>query len=344
MKISRDDLDSAVREGVLQADQAAALWARLERPSVGRQPFDLAHVAYYLGALVFMSAMGWFMTLGWQRFGGGGILLISLIYGVLFALAGRTLWFRENLKVPGGLLVTLAVWMTPLAIYGAEEWLKLWPQGDPGTFRDFHIWINASWLLMEVGTIIAGLIALRFVRFPFLTFPVAFSLWYMSMDLTPMFFRRSSFSWDERLWVSACFGLAVLLVTFLVDRRTKEDFAYWGYLFGLLAFWGGLSLMDSGSELRKFLYCMINLALMFVAVFLERRAFLVFGAIGVFAYLGNLSYTVFKDSMLFPMALTLIGLLVIFLGVSYQRNRARIEQFVLSLTPETIQRLRPTAR
>ncbi|MGC1088720.1 MAG: hypothetical protein WA894_09805, partial [Candidatus Acidiferrum sp.] len=86
------------------------------------------------------------------------------------------------------------------------------------------------------------------------------------------------------------------------------------------------------------------LALMFVAVFLERRAFLVFGAIGVFAYLGNLSYTVFKDSMLFPMALTLIGLLVIFLGVSYQRNRARIEQFVLSLTPETIQRLRPTAR
>jgi hypothetical protein len=74
-----------------------------------------------------------------------------------------------------------------------------------------------------------------------------------------------------------------------------------------MAFWGGLSLMESDSELRKLLYCLINLGLMFVAVFLERRAFLVFGAMGVFGYLGHLSYSIFKNSMLFPLALTLIG-------------------------------------
>jgi hypothetical protein len=197
---------------------------------------------------------------------------------------------------------------------------------------------------MEAGTIITGLIALYFVRFPFLTFPIAFSLWYLSMDLTPMFFGRKEFSWNERLWVSLCFGAVILLVSYLTDRRTKEDFAFWGYLFGLIAFWGGLSLMESGSEFRKFLYCLINLVLMFVAVFLERRAFLVFGAMGVFGYLGHLSYSIFKDSMLFPLALTFIGLLVIFLGVTYQRKRVAIESFVLSLAPNAIRRLRPIER
>jgi hypothetical protein len=344
MKITQEDLDSAVREGVLNADQAATLWSRLERPNAARQSFDLANVAYYFGALVVMSAMGWFMTLGWERYGGGGILAISAVYAALFVMAGRTLWFRENLTVPGGLLFTLAVWMTPLAIYGVERMLGMWPQGDPGTFRDFHIWVRASWLLMEAGTIITGLIALNFVRFPFLTFPIAFSLWYMSMDLTPMLAGRKEFSWNERLWVSLCFGFLMLLVSYLVDRRTKQDFAFWGYLFGLMAFWGGLSLMESGSEVRKFLYCLINVGLMFLAVFLERRAFLVFGAFGVFGYLGHLSYTIFKDSMLFPLALTLIGLLVIYLGVSYQRNRVAIEGFVLSLAPDALRRLRPIGR
>jgi hypothetical protein len=60
---------------------------------------------------------------------------------------------------------------------------------------------------MEVGTIIAALITLKFIRFPFLTFPIAFSLWYMSMDLTPLLFGKPEFTWQQRLWVSLFFGL-----------------------------------------------------------------------------------------------------------------------------------------
>ena len=39
---------------------------------------------------------------------------------------------------------------------------------------------------MEMATIAAGVIALWFFRFPFLTAPTAFVLWYVSMDLTPI--------------------------------------------------------------------------------------------------------------------------------------------------------------
>ena len=78
---------------------------------------------------------------------------------------------------------------------------------------------------------------------------IAFVLWFMSMDLTPWIFGRSEFTWDERRIVSLWFGLAVLVVAYVVDRRERGgDFAFWLHLFGLMAFWCGLSLTNSGSE------------------------------------------------------------------------------------------------
>lgn len=346
MNLSKEDLNWAAREGVISTEQADHLWQKLwERDtSSTRSKFDVANVAYYFGALIVMSAMGWLMNLGWERFGGVGIFLLATCYAVLFVLAGRTLWYKEKLTIPGGLLFTLAVWMTPLAIYGLERATGVWPQGAPDNFQSYHIWIRGSWILMEGGTVIAGLTALKFIHFPFLTFPIAFSLWYISMDLTPLLVGKPEFTWQERLWVSLCFGLLILLVTYLIDRRTRDDYAFWGYLFGLMAFWGGMSLMESGSEWKKFLYCLLNVGLIILAVFLQRRVFVVFGACGVFGYLGHLSYNVFKDSFLFPMALSILGLAVIYLGVQYQRHRERFEEAVLAVIPVSIRRLRPIER
>ncbi len=344
MRVSRSDLDWAVSQGAITRDQVDRLWRALENRAAAHPKFDLAHVAYYLGALIVISAMGWFMTEAWERFGGGGILTIAVIYAVAFALAGRYLLDQSGLHVPGGLLVTMAVCMTPLAIYGLERLTGIWPQGDPGVYRGYHIWVKGSWLLMEAGTVLAGLVALAFVRFPFLTAPIAFSLWYMSMDLTPLLLGRAEFTWDERLWVSLSFGLAMLLVAYAIDRRTREDYAFWGYLFGLVAFWGGLSLLRSESELGRALYCIINVALMLLAVLLDRRAFMIFGALGVSGYLGHLAYRVFKDSLLFPFVLTLIGLGVIYLGVRYQRNRRIIDDAVRGLVPAGVRALLPPAR
>jgi hypothetical protein len=139
------------------------------------------------------------------------------------------------------------------------------------------------------------------------------------------------------------FGLAVLLGAYLVDLRGKvgEDFAFWGYLFGLLAFWGGLSVMNSTSELSKFEYFSINLVLIALSVLLRQRAFIVFGSFGVMGYIGHLAYRVFEHSLLFPFILTLIGILVIYLGVLYQRNGTVIDGFVRSQLPESMEQLVP---
>lgn len=340
MKITRDDLSRAA-EGLISHQQVEKLWEALGRITGGAQRFDAAHVAYYFGGLIVIGAMGWFVSTAWESFGGVGLFLIALAYAVCFVLAGRTLE-QQGLRVPSGLLYTMAVCMTPLAVYGLERATGIWPQGDPGVYRGYYEWVKGGWFLMEVATIVAGLVALRVSRFPFLTAPIAFSLWFMSMDLTPLIFGQGYLR-DDRQWVSLWFGLAVLLAAYLVDlrNRTAEDFAFWGYTFGLLAFWGGLSLMEGGSEWSKFLYCLINLGLVAVSVVLRQRVFVVFGSLGVMGYLGHLSYRVFQDSLLFPFVLSLIGIFVIYAGVVYQKKSKVLEAFVQARLPETVRQLIP---
>jgi hypothetical protein len=344
MKLTQNDLQWASQQGVLSTEQATTLWRVLNERYPHRSRFDLAHVAYYTGALIVIAAMTWFMTLAWEAWGGGALFAIAAAYAASFCSVGWLMWTRSSYKVAAGLLVTIAVCMTPLAIYGLEEMTGLWPQGDPGSYRDYYAWVKGSWIVMEVGTVLAALVALKFVRFAFLTAPIAFSLWFLSMDITPLLFGQSDFTWDQQLWVSIAVGLVMIVVSYMVDRRTREDYAFWGYLFGTLAFWGGLALMEDGGEGMWVMYCLVNVGLMFLSVFLDRRVFMVFGALGVFWYMSHLAYDVFENSLLFPFALTGLGLLVIALGVLYQRYRTRIEQAVLGVLPASIQQLRPVQR
>lgn len=90
-KVSRKDFGWAVSEGAISESQTEDLWRALEGRDADRPRFDLPHVAYYFGALVVISAMTWFLTLGWERFGGGGILAISPSYALAFAVAGGLL-------------------------------------------------------------------------------------------------------------------------------------------------------------------------------------------------------------------------------------------------------------
>ena len=56
------DLARAVSAGVLQPGQDQALLAFLRQQPESRASFQLAHVAFYLGARQIMGAKGWLLT------------------------------------------------------------------------------------------------------------------------------------------------------------------------------------------------------------------------------------------------------------------------------------------
>jgi uncharacterized iron-regulated membrane protein len=75
----------------------------------------------------------------------------------------------------------------------------------------------------------------------------------------------------------------------------------------------------------KLLYALLNLGFIVLSALLQRRVFAVCGALGVAAYLGYLSSKLFSDSLLFPLALTAIGFVLIACGIWWQRNEDRIQ-------------------
>lgn len=339
------DLTWAVKAGLISAEQAETLWqawCQQHRNTDGSDPdsspplrFDFANVAFYFGALIVIAAMAFFVTLAWETLGGFGIFGVAILYAVCLALLGRWLYFEQNLPIPGGLLITIAVWMTPLAIYGLQRGLGFWQQGDPGIYQNFHSWIKGSWFLMEMGTIAASLIALRFIRFPFLTFPLAFCLWYLSMDIAPLLFG-ADVEFRTRALVTLWFGVICLAIAYGVDicnRRSQGDYAFWLYLFGLMSFWFSLPMTGENTEWNRFLYCVINLGLMALSIILKRRLFMVFGGIGVFGYIAYLAFRVFENSLLFPFALSGLGLAIIAAGILYQRHYRQVETYFDNLLP-----------
>lgn len=333
-------------ERSLEEEQGAALWtflvAREHERGDETPSFKPAHVLYYLGGMIAVGAMTLFMTLGWERFGGTGLLVVSAGYSVVALALTEFLLYRRQLALPAGITATLAVVMIPLAVYGAQHALGFWPANGAKewAYRDYHTRIDWRWLMMELATLAGGAVAIWRYPLPFLVLPIAVTLWYMSMDMTPFLFGGDAMTFlsDRGKRVSTCFGLAMTLVAFWVDARSRrpKDFAFWLYVFGVLTFWGGLTSMHSDSEVGRFFYCCINLLLIAVGAALSRRVFAVFGAIGVALYLGHISRTLFKDSMLFPVALTAVGLAVVAAGVFWQRRESAIGVWLRSFLPTSV--------
>jgi hypothetical protein len=355
------DLAVAARRGILTPGQGEALWrygvqrglvraatagaeaeAATLPPSARSPRFGLTQVLYYFGGMLAIGAMTLFMSLTWDAAGAWGITVLAALY-LVGALAVARHFKRGGLAVPAGILATLAVCLVPLIVWGVQMGLGLWPPGAMGKrFGEYHHFIDGRWLTLELATLAAGVVMLWLYRLPFMVMPLAVTLWYMSMDVGNLLMGGQGFDWTLSRNITLVFGLATLAMAMWVDVRTRrarepdwrQDYAFWLYLFGAIMAWCGLSLMNSDSEWGKLGYALINAALVLLGAAIGRRVFTVLGALGVAGYLGYLSWHVFKGALLFPIALTLIGLGVMALGVWWQRHEAALQARLARWVPE----------
>lgn len=337
MYITRHTLNQAVKAHILSESQAQKLIEFIEQLPTQSPTYNMTNVLYYFGGLIAIGAMTLFMNLGWETFGGFGIFFLCLLYALL-GLSLATTFKNKNLPIPSAICATFVICLTPLAIYGLQVGLGWWPSQH--VYRDYHRLIEWHWIFMELGTLIIGLILAWIFQYPFMMMPIAFTLWYMSMDFTSML-TGNSFDFQLSAQVSMYFGMLILIMAFWVDIRSRKtlDFAFWLYLFGVMAFWFGLSSQYFGNELARLFYCAVNLILIAIGVLFMRRVFVVFGALGVIFYLGHLSWSIFKDSILFPVILTAIGFIFIYLGIIWQKHEKRWTHQFRTILPQSLREL-----
>ena len=114
MQFNDQDLRAAVTAGALDAEKLNPLLDFLGTRAAAAAPadraapmFDLPHLLWYAGALIVITAMGLFSTLAFNAMGGWALTATAVIYATVFAIAGDYLWFKRDLRVPGGLLIAI---------------------------------------------------------------------------------------------------------------------------------------------------------------------------------------------------------------------------------------------
>ncbi|MDP3047452.1 MAG: hypothetical protein Q8O07_08250, partial [Chloroflexota bacterium] len=242
------------------------------------------------------------------------------VFTILVLWAIGYLLRRVGFVQAGGLLIFAGTGIVPLLVYTMEHITGIWPQElryDPQFYR-----ITApAWIYMEVISIVVATVVVRRIRFPLVVLLIAFWWWLLSMDLIRWVAASPDWTWGDReKAISTLMGLAMLALGIFLQQQTRRDYSLWLYICGhliVLSHLGALTL-DTGGMLGL-LFLFVYLTFVIASVWLQRRVFLIFGAIGCYSYDSYLAFQVFQGALGFVIALGSIGLLIVLTAVGYQK-------------------------
>lgn len=336
MQVGKKQLEQAADKGIISPEQVDELCVFLQEQHNQVAHFSLTHVLYYLGGLIAIAAMTLFMSLSWETFGGTGILIICMVYALIATFVMKRL-ARNQLIIPAGICATFIVCLSPLAVFGLLHSIDLWPN-EQSYWQPFGM-RNWQWLSMELATLLAGIAMVSRVKFPFILMPVAVAFWFSGNELLSVLTNGDDIHFSA---VNSIYtGIAMVIIAFTLDLRIRQslDYAFWFYIFGVIAFWLGVSWQYTDAQWTMFGYFCINIIMIFMGLALTRRVFVVCGALGTFYYLGFLALSLFEDSWFFPFVLTAIGAGVVYLGIYWQKHEQRLTTAVRAQLPSRIREL-----
>jgi len=330
--VGRDELDAAYKSLAAQGKtfDVANIWEYLaaNAASAGSK-LDLANIIMSVGGAFLVIALPIILGLVADQYHFPVMLTGAVSSVLVFSVAGMLMWHKYNLKLAGGLLSTVAVVAVPVAVWGfLHEFLK----ADMG--------YNAESLVVFGSAAAASLVALRAVRFPFLTMPLYGSLWVMSMIVVDMVTPSGSgwlWGWasNNALILDMVFGALLCTAAFSLEKNQTEDFSFWGYLFGLTTFWVAWTQLGLGGEAGKLLFVAVNAGFILLSAMLKRTIFLAFGVVGTFWYPFYLSFQLFSNNALMLWSsVALLGAGVLGLGVVYFKKRDAINGALASVLPK----------
>lgn len=328
-------LDAAVSLGIISAEQADRIRALVppRPPRAAPQALGASVIAYGIGALTVLVAMGWFLADRWEYLGAGGVLAVVTVYGALFTLVAERMR-REGFALAEGIAALLAVALVPLAVIALSELLPWLPQAPARAcearafvvdFR-FDFWAcRGLELTVELATLAAAAFAWRRTRFsPFALVVGGIAMRFVFLVAAAVFGGQNGVAAMAWLWM-ACASLAAA-AAYALDRRPPgdHDIALWAHLLAAFAAMvASVTLLNQFDGLRHLLLAAAFVAFAF-SLRMRRGVWTLLGLGWFVGYLGWLAAEVFRDTPVFPIVLAALGIAVIVVTVWIQRNRERL--------------------
>jgi hypothetical protein len=286
---------------------------------------DGPNVLWYFGTVVAIGATSWLLGTRWDRFSDPLLLFVALAY--LLVYSGIVLgMLRRKWLVPAGLFAAIAGLFAamagstvPLVVFAFEHWTGWWPRRHPSHHIAFHESISASWVAMEIVTILVAVALALVARQPFPLAVAAFAGWYLSMDLTPAFFGREPTA-NQYAWTSIGVGLVMVGTGTVLDVRRLRRYAFWWHVFGLLTIAGSLCwfVVDEFEHTRWSIVTLLSALTLFLSIPFRRTTYVVFGAWGLLSSSGYWSFDAWQRSWAFPFVVSIVGVAFIVLGMLIQ--------------------------
>ena len=331
--MTEDDLDRWQASGLISAEQRGALLRDLEAHQPTEDGLDVTTLLYYSGGLLVLLAYSVFLGFQWETLNEGGRVAISLASLIFFAAVSQVLVRSERYRLPGELLEVVAVAVVPLLGFALMDVAGLWPD-SPGFRREAlreAYYEDLSWARMALAgtTLLVALAAFGRSRSPFVMVAAAVSFTFFALEIVLQIEGPSSEYPSNAAQSLTIAGLAAAAIAagVLVRERGGRDYATWLYLLGVVGLALGLS--DKAFDAYRneaawgALWMVTAFILLAISVPLQQRLFAAAGLAAVFAFLAKLVFEVFESANA-ALVLIVIGLLVLGLGMLYQRYGSRL--------------------
>jgi hypothetical protein len=299
----------------------------------------------YFGAVLIVSELTWLTTDVYEHHHAKGMFGLGGVFIVFFTYFAHIFW-QKNMRIPAGLLYLLGVISVPLLMLYPVELFQQWLTsiGVSG--------FKTAWML-EILTVIVGVIYFYYRRCSILLLPIIVSSSLLLIDVSDsVLHSKRILSFYPSQLVSFVFGSFLNGIAFYWDKRTKEDFSWWAYFIGGNLAWFALYTRcldflwypSAKGEVFILSFLLFSIFYFFGGFLLNRKLFIILGALGTFHTAWYFANKLFKDALFSPFMLVGVGLLIITLGLLCQKHHVRMRKALHQILPDFIKRKLPEYR
>ena len=291
-------VDIARRHGVTLQDLRDAL-QEAEPAKTGRIRGILPRLFAYLGGTFIFAGISVFVGLNWDQMNAAARIIVTLGSGLAMYGMGLAALTRNRYEKVVTPLFMIAALLQPTGILVALDELSS----------------GGNW--HHAALITAGVMALQqgFTFFVKRRTTLLFTTQVFSLTFLIVLFDLLGI--DPQI-IGVTLGLSLILINVAVDRTRHNPITPFWYLVGSASFLYGVFDLLERTPL-EILFLAIACGVVYLSVYVRSRTLLVCGTVSILSYIGYFTSLHFLESWSWPLALILLGLVLIGLSAAAVR-------------------------
>jgi hypothetical protein len=304
--LSRNEVNRAFDEG------AGSTVVGQDKTMMKRN-INIAQVLYTIGGLVVLLGIIVLIVQNWEGLPGIAHIAVTLGASIALYISAALLNARDSSKPISRVFYVLSMILLPLGLAVTFDEAGLNVSG-----------FTLNWIIAAITFVVAMASFYVYRWSMFLIFSALSATWFYYAFLGQIIDNNPAlYGYDMYQYLTMALGIGYLCVAYFFEKNTnRQSLASLFYAAGLIAFLGSALALSGFWEL---IYIGFVFIVIMMSVYIRSRIFLRIGALFLMAYILKITGKYFADSLSWPLALVLAGLMLIGVGyLTYYLNKKYI--------------------